>query len=151
MHFGVRENPGRYDNLDFDNDNDNELEHEHEHEHEHVNRREVCEMAVTLTEAAASHVAGMLNQRGSGLGLRVGTKKSGCTGYTYDVDYADAVGAGDQVFESHGVKVVVDGAALEQLDGLEIDYVRASLLHQGFEFRNPRVKNTCGCGESFNV
>jgi iron-sulfur cluster assembly protein len=143
MHFGVRENPWRCDNLDFDNDNDND--------NEHVNRKEVFKMAVTLTEAAASHVAGMLNQRGSGLGLRVGTKKSGCTGYTYDVDYADAVDAGDRVFESHGVKVVVDGAALEQIDGLEIDYVRASLLHQGFEFRNPRVKNTCGCGESFNV
>jgi len=108
-------------------------------------------MAVTLTPAAARHVAGMLDKRGSGLGLRVGTRKSGCSGYAYDVDYADGVGAGDRVFESHGVKVVVDDASLDRLDGLEIDYVRTSLLNEGFEFRNPRVKDSCGCGESFSV
>ena len=108
-------------------------------------------MAVTLTESAARHVAGMLEKRGYGVGLRVGTRKSGCTGYAYDVDYADTVGEGDQVFESHGVKVVVDGGSLERIDGMEIDFVRSSLLNQGFEFRNPNVKDTCGCGESFSV
>jgi iron-sulfur cluster assembly protein len=108
-------------------------------------------MAVTLTETAARHVAGMLEKRGQGVGLRVGTKKSGCTGYAYDVDYADAVGSGDQVFESHGVKVVVDGASLGRIDGMEIDFVRSSLLNQGFEFRNPQVKDSCGCGGSFSV
>jgi iron-sulfur cluster assembly protein len=85
------------------------------------------------------------------VGLRVGTRKSGCTGYAYDVDYADTVGEEDQVFESHGVKVVVDGASLERIDGMEIDFVRSSLLNQGFEFRNPNVKDMCGCGESFSV
>ncbi len=108
-------------------------------------------MAVTLTESAARHVAGMLEKRGRGVGLRVGTRKSGCTGYAYDVDYADDVDDGDQVFESHGVKVVVDGVSLARIDGMEIDYVRSSLLNQGFEFRNPNVKDTCGCGESFSV
>jgi iron-sulfur cluster assembly protein len=108
-------------------------------------------MAVTLTEAAASHVAGMLSKRGHGVGLRIGTKKSGCSGYAYDVDYADEVGDGDEVFESHGVKVVVDRQSLERIDGMEVDFVKASLLNQGFEFRNPKVKNTCGCGESFGV
>ncbi|MBK1645640.1 iron-sulfur cluster assembly protein IscA [Thiocapsa imhoffii] len=108
-------------------------------------------MAVTLTEAAAQHVSGMLAKRGSGLGLRIGTRKSGCTGYAYDVDYADQLGPSDQVFESHGVKVVVDEASLERVDGMEIDFVRTSLLNQGFEFRNPKVKDTCGCGESFQV
>lgn len=108
-------------------------------------------MAVTLTESAARHVAGMLEKRGRGVGLRVGTRKSGCTGYAYDVDYADTVGEEDQVFESHGVKVVVDGVSLERIDGMEIDFVRSSLLNQGFEFRNPNVKDTCGCGESFSV
>lgn len=108
-------------------------------------------MAVTLTSAAALHVAGMLDKRGTGLGLRVGTRKSGCSGYAYAVDYADGVNADDRVFESHSVKVVVDDASLDQLDGLEIDYVRSSLLNQGFEFRNPRVKDRCGCGESFSV
>jgi iron-sulfur cluster assembly protein len=108
-------------------------------------------MAVTLTQAAARHVAGMLDKRGSGVGLRVGTKKSGCSGYAYQVDYADAIDDADQVFESHGVRVVVDPASLARIDGMEIDFVRQSLLNQGFEFRNPRVKDTCGCGESFNV
>jgi iron-sulfur cluster assembly protein len=108
-------------------------------------------MAVTLTESAARHVAGMLEKRGRGVGLRVGTRKSGCTGFAYNVDYADGVGDGDQVFESHGVKVVVDGASLTRIDGMEIDFVRSSLLNQGFEFRNPNVKDTCGCGESFSV
>jgi iron-sulfur cluster assembly protein len=108
-------------------------------------------MAVTLTQAAAEHVAGMLEKRGNGIGLRVGTKKSGCSGFAYDVDYADELGDGDQVFESHGVKVVVDAASLANIDGMEIDFVRSSLLNQGFEFRNPNVTNTCGCGESFSV
>lgn len=108
-------------------------------------------MAVTLTEAAAKHVAYMLEKRGRGLGLRVGTKKSGCSGFSYDVDYAESVDEGDSVFESHGVTVVVDGPSLSQIDGLEIDFVRTSLLNQGFEFRNPNVKDTCGCGESFRV
>ena len=66
-------------------------------------------MAVTLTESAARHVTKMLEQRGHGLGLRIGTKKSGCSGFAYAVDYADDLGSDDQVFESHGVKVVVDG------------------------------------------
>jgi iron-sulfur cluster assembly protein len=108
-------------------------------------------MAVTLTEAAAKHVAGMLSKRGHGLGLRVGTRKSGCTGFAYDVDYADNLEPTDQVFESFGIKVVVDEGSLDRIDGMEIDFVRSSLLNQGFEFRNPKVKDTCGCGESFSV
>lgn len=108
-------------------------------------------MAVTLTQAAARHVAGMLDKRGSGVGLRVATRKSGCSGYAYQVDYADSINNEDQVFESHGVTVVVDAASLALIDGMEIDFVRQSLLNQGFEFRNPQVKDTCGCGESFNI
>ncbi len=108
-------------------------------------------MAVLLTEAAAKHVATMLQKRGQGVGLRVATKKSGCTGFAYVVDYADSLGMEDQVFESHGVKVVVDPASLAQIDGMEVDFVRTSLLNEGFEFHNPRVTATCGCGESFSV
>ena len=108
-------------------------------------------MAITLTSAAAAHVAGMLEKRGHGVGLRIATKKSGCSGYAYEVDYADAIGGEDRVFESHGVKVVVDPDSLARVDGMEVDFVKSSLLNQGFEFRNPNVKNTCGCGESFGV
>ncbi|MEN8174382.1 MAG: iron-sulfur cluster assembly accessory protein [Pseudomonadota bacterium] len=108
-------------------------------------------MAVSLTQRAAEHVRDMLAKRGAGLGLRVATRKSGCSGFAYVVDYADRVAANDSVFESHGVKVVVDADSLERLEGTEIDFVKANLLNEGFEFHNPNVKDTCGCGESFGV
>lgn len=108
-------------------------------------------MSVELTEAAAAHVSRELAKRGKGEGLRVSTKKSGCTGFAYVVDYADEVGAGDHAFTSHGVAVVVDDKSLEQLDGMVIDFVKTNLLNEGFEFRNPNIKEMCGCGESFSV
>ncbi|MGD9000675.1 MAG: iron-sulfur cluster assembly accessory protein [Granulosicoccaceae bacterium] len=108
-------------------------------------------MSVALTEGAARHVEMMLGKRGHGVGLRLGTRKSGCTGFAYVVDYADTVDDSDVVFESHGVKVVVDKQSLPRLDGLEVDYVKQSVTNQGFEFRNPNVKDMCGCGESFSV
>ena len=106
---------------------------------------------ITLSPAAAEHVAAMLAKRGYGLGLRVATSKSGCTGFAYVTDYADEIGEGDQVFESHGVKVVVHRDELARLNGTEIDFQRSNLLNQGFEFHNPNVKDMCGCGESFSV
>jgi iron-sulfur cluster assembly protein len=108
-------------------------------------------MAVTLTETAADHVRKMLDKRGHGLGLRLATKKSGCTGFAYVVDYADQIDDDDQVFDSHGVRVVVDANSLTNIDGMEVDFVRENVLNQGFEFRNPNVKDMCGCGESFSV
>jgi iron-sulfur cluster assembly protein len=108
-------------------------------------------MAVVLTRTAAQHVTGMLQKRGSGIGLRLGTRKSGCSGFAYVVDYADAIGDDDAVFESHGVKVVVDRDSLGQLEGIEVDYLKTNAINQGFEFRNPNAKDSCGCGESFSV
>lgn len=108
-------------------------------------------MAISLTENAAKHATAMLAQRGSGIGLRLATKKSGCTGFAYVVDYADAATAEDVMYESFGVKLVIDQDSLPHLDGLEIDYVKNGTLNQGFEFRNPNVKEMCGCGESFSV
>ena len=108
-------------------------------------------MAVELTQVAAAHVANEIAKRGTGMGLRVSTKKSGCTGFAYVVDYADSVGPSDCVFESHGVKVVVDEGTLSQLDGMTIDFVKTNMLNEGCVFRNPNVKEMCGCGESFSV
>jgi len=108
-------------------------------------------MSVVLTEAAAQRVKTMLEKRGYGKGLRLGTRKSGCTGYAYVVDYADDITPDDKLFESHGVTVVVDGKSLLNIDGMEVDYVRNNLLNEGFEFRNPNVTEACGCGESFSV
>jgi len=108
-------------------------------------------MAISLTTAAAAHVQTMLQKRGKGLGLRLGTKPSGCSGYAYVVDYADEIHDNDQVFDCHGVTVVVDSESLPNLEGMEIEYVTSNILNQGFEFRNPNVQDMCGCGESFSV
>lgn len=108
-------------------------------------------MAVTLTESASQRVKDMIAKRGEGLGLRVSTKVSGCAGFSYVVDYADEVKDGDQVFESFGTKVIVDTKSLENIDGMEIDYIKESILNEGFDFKNPKVKDSCGCGESFTV
>jgi iron-sulfur cluster assembly protein len=108
-------------------------------------------MNIELTKAAAAHVHDMLAKRGHGLGLRLGTRKSGCSGFSYVVEYADEIRSNDTVGESNGVKVIVNNASLPQLDGMEIDYVRNNALNEGFEFHNPNVKDLCGCGESFSV
>ena len=107
-------------------------------------------MAVTLTEKAADHVQSFLAKRGKGVGLRVGVRTSGCSGMAYKLEFADSVEANDVQFESHGVRVVVDPKSLPYVDGTELDYTREG-LNEGFKFRNPNVKDECGCGESFNV
>lgn len=108
-------------------------------------------MALSLTPAAANHVYIMLQQRGKGIGLRVGIKESGCSGYSYMVDYADKITEQDVVFSCYGIKLVVDRQSLPTVDGMEIDYVTNNILHRGFEFHNPNVSDLCGCGESFSV
>jgi iron-sulfur cluster assembly protein len=105
---------------------------------------------ITLTEDAAKHVQSYLAKRGKGVGLRVGVRTSGCSGMAYKLEFADAVTAEDMQFESHGVKVLVDPKSLPYLQGTELDYTREG-LNEGFKFRNPHVKDECGCGESFNV
>ena len=105
-------------------------------------------MSIQLTDNAAAHVRKMLQDHPQAKGLRLGTRKSGCSGYAYVVDYADAVGEDDAVFESLGVRIVVDQASLPHLDGTTVDFVRSNALNSGFEFINPNARNACGCGES---
>ncbi len=107
-------------------------------------------MAITLTDAAAERVQAYLDNRGSGVGLRLGVKTSGCSGMAYVLEFADEIGEDDQVFEDHGVKVLVDPKSLVYLDGTELDYAKEG-LNEGFQFNNPNVKDACGCGESFTV
>lgn len=107
-------------------------------------------MMFTLTESAAKHVQAMLARHASAKALRVGVKPSGCTGFGYVVDYAEAIDAADMVFEQYGVKVVVDQKSLPFLNNIEIDFIRDG-LNQRFDFRNPNATATCGCGESFAV
>ncbi|MCO5100062.1 MAG: iron-sulfur cluster assembly protein IscA [Burkholderiaceae bacterium] len=103
---------------------------------------------VRLSEAAARHVARSLERRGKGLGLRVGVKASGCSGLSYQLEFADERKADDIEFESNGVRVLIDPKSLPYLAGIELDFVREG-LNEGFRFNNPNVKATCGCGESF--
>ena len=105
---------------------------------------------ITLTEKAAEHVRGFLEKRGKGLGLRLGVRTTGCSGLAYKLEFADAANPEDVAFECHGVKVLVDPKSLQYIDGTVLDYAREG-LNEGFKFRNPNVKDECGCGESFNV
>lgn len=107
-------------------------------------------MSVRLTTAAADRVKQYLLSRGKGEGLRFGVKANGCSGYSYVVNYADEIRPEDHVFESNGVKVIVDGESLDIVSGTEIDFVKTG-LNESFQFNNPKTKDTCGCGESFSV
>ena len=107
-------------------------------------------MAISLTEAAADRVRSYLDKRDKGLGLRLGVTETGCSGYSYVINYAEEIADGDVVFEDKGVKVVVDPEALHLIDGTEVDFVKNG-LNEAFCFRNPNVKGECGCGESFNI
>ena len=107
-------------------------------------------MAISLTESAAGRVRQYLTRSGDSVGLRLGIKKTGCSGYSYVVNYAESVAADDVVFEDKGVTVVVDAEALPLVDGTEVDFVKNG-LNEAFSFRNPNVTGECGCGESFNV
>ena len=107
-------------------------------------------MAISLTEPAAERVSNYLEARGSGVGLRIGVKKTGCNGFAYVVNYAEEVNDDDRVFVDRGVTVVVDPQSLELIDGTEVDFIKEG-LNEAFRFRNPNVSGECGCGESFNI
>ena len=107
-------------------------------------------MAITMSEAAARHVQRSLEGRGKGEGIRLGVRTTGCSGLAYVLEFVDELAAEDQVFESHGVKVIIDPKSLVYLDGTELDFVKEG-LNEGFQFNNPNAKGECGCGESFSV
>ena len=107
-------------------------------------------MAITLTEKAAQRVEKYLETRGKGIGLKLAVKTTGCSGMAYVLEFVDQLTADDQVFESHGVKILVDPKSLIYIDGTELDFKRDG-LNEGFEFHNPNVKDSCGCGESFTI
>lgn len=107
-------------------------------------------MAINVSASAARHIQRSLDKRGSGVGLRVAVKTSGCSGLAYALEFADVAQADDMLFESNGVTVLVDPKSLAFLDGTELDFVREG-LNEGFKFHNPNATAACGCGESFAV
>lgn len=107
-------------------------------------------MAITLTPTAATRVQKFLSSRGKGIGLRLGVKTSGCSGMAYTLEFVDEALPEDLIFDSNGVKVLVDPTSLVYLDGTEVDYAKEG-LNEGFKFSNPNAQASCGCGESFSV
>ncbi|PIJ52317.1 iron-sulfur cluster assembly protein IscA [Erwinia sp. OLTSP20] len=107
-------------------------------------------MSIRLSDTAADRINAFLQNRGKGVGLRLGVRTSGCSGMAYVLEFVDEVQPEDQVFEEKGVKVIIDGKSLIYLAGTELDFVKEG-LNEGFKFNNPNIKDECGCGESFNV
>jgi iron-sulfur cluster assembly protein len=107
-------------------------------------------MSISLTNSAANRVRTYLDKRGKGVGLRLGITQTGCSGYSYVINYADTIDDTDVVFEDKGITVIVDPDALPFIDGTEVDFVKNG-LNEAFRFRNPNISGECGCGESFNV
>ena len=106
---------------------------------------------ITLTPIAASKVKNLLAARGTPeVGLRLGVRGGGCSGNSYFMEFCDAAAAGDETFESDGIKLYVDLKSAVLLGGTEIDYVEG-LMGAGFKFNNPNVRHSCACGESFSV
>ena len=91
-----------------------------------------------------------MDNRGKGLGLRLGVKTTGCSGLAYVLEFVDELNADDEVFEDNGVKIIIDGKSLVYLDGTELDFAKEG-LNEGFMFNNPNANGECGCGESFHV
>ena len=107
-------------------------------------------MSITLTENAARQVRSQLEKRGKGLGLRIGVKNVGCSGFAYTYEIADELRADEREFEGHGVRLVAGAEALAFIDGSCLDFVSEG-MNKTFKVDNPNVDSTCGCGESFNL
>jgi iron-sulfur cluster assembly protein len=105
---------------------------------------------ISITEIGAKKAKEFLEKRGSGFGLRVSITTTGCSGYAYQLEFADSATDDDFEFFSNGIKLVVDKKSHVLIDGTELDYVKEG-LNEGFEFYNPLSKAKCGCGESFTV
>ena len=107
-------------------------------------------MSVTMTPAASDRIKSFIENRGTGLGLRLGIKTTGCSGLAYVLEFVDDLNDDDSMFSINDVNIIIDGKSLVYLDGIELDFIKEG-LNEGFKFTNPNAKGACGCGESFNV
>jgi len=105
---------------------------------------------ITATELAATKIKQQLEQRGTGVGIKIGVKTTGCSGLAYTLEFVDQIDQTYAIFDSHGVHLYVDPKHVPYLQGLEMDWVKKG-LNEGFEFVNPQEKDRCGCGESFRI
>ncbi len=107
-------------------------------------------MTLTLTKNAAKHIQHQITKRGRGVALRIGIKKSGCSGFSYTYDLADEICENDRLFTSQDTGVVVNEKDFPFLKGSQIDFIQEG-LNSFYKLSNPNIDNTCGCGESFNL
>jgi iron-sulfur cluster assembly protein len=105
-------------------------------------------LPVVLSEAAARHFAAQLAKYPGAVGVRLGVEPSGCSGFGYRVDPAERLQPDDAVFESRGIRIVIDPQALPRVQGTLLDIEQEGLARR-LRFDNPNARNTCGCGESF--
>ncbi|GBL04756.1 iron-sulfur cluster assembly protein IscA [Glaciecola sp. KUL10] len=107
-------------------------------------------MGIKVSDSAAQRAKSFLENRGSGLGIRLGVKTTGCSGLAYVLEFVDDLNEDDEMFTDNGVNIIIDGKSLVYLDGTELDFAKEG-LNEGFLFNNPNANGECGCGESFNV
>ena len=105
---------------------------------------------LNFSESAILHFKKVLKQRGKGVGIKLGIKEAGCSGYEYTFDFVDVVVEDYKTFEINGCKIFVDSKSFSFLKGSLIDYIDDG-LNQGIKFVNPNAKAVCGCGESFTL
>ncbi|MGI9642362.1 MAG: HesB/IscA family protein [Acidimicrobiia bacterium] len=106
---------------------------------------------VTLTSSAAAKVKQLIDAEGdSDMALRLGVKRSGCSGYAYDMYFDSIVNPSDVVSETDGVRVVVDAQSVSMVTGAVVDFNDSGLEGAGFAIENPNVSGSCGCGKSFS-
>ncbi|EFP11925.1 hypothetical protein CRE_21045 [Caenorhabditis remanei] len=106
--------------------------------------------ALTLTNDAVNRIRVLLAQQNDANALKIGVRQKGCNGLTYTLEYARERQKFDEEVEQDGIKVWIEPKAQLSLLGSEMDYVTDKLSSE-FVFRNPNIKGTCGCGESFSI
>ena len=105
---------------------------------------------LNFSDKAIEHFNKSLDKRGNGLGIQIGIRKAGCSGYEYFFEFVDEVKVDDTIFEKNGCKIFVDQHSLSFLKGALVDYSEEG-LNKGIKFENPNAKAVCGCGESFTI
>jgi iron-sulfur cluster assembly protein len=106
-------------------------------------------MSIQLTDSAAKRVKQFIEKE-HGRALRLGVRKTGCSGWAYEVSIASVLEKNDEIFEDKGIKIVVDNESLPYLQGSKIDFTQSG-LNRTFQFDNPNATDECGCGESFTI
>jgi len=105
---------------------------------------------LNFSDKAIEHFTKSLDKRGNGLGIQIGVRKAGCSGYEYFFDFVDEIKPDHKMFKKNNCKIFVDQQSLSFLKGTLVDYSEDG-LNKGIKFENPNAKAVCGCGESFTI